>query len=153
LRRVFALLATLLVLVIAAQFFLAASGAFDAAPKDQSFQPHRALGYGIILFAVLLTVVAALARTPRRLIAMTGLVAGLVAVQSLIRRIADAFNATGDTSTTAGKLVFGLHGVNGLVIMALAVAVARRARALSRSAVAARPAGPGGNSSGRDLPG
>ena len=45
-RKVFAVLATLLVLVVVAQFFLAASGAFDTAPNDESFQPHRALGYG-----------------------------------------------------------------------------------------------------------
>jgi hypothetical protein len=35
-RRVFAGLATLLVLVVVAQFFLAASGAFDTAPNDES---------------------------------------------------------------------------------------------------------------------
>lgn len=144
-RRVFALLATLLVLVVVAQFFLAASGAFDTAPKDESFQPHRALGYGIVLFAVLLTIVAALARMPGRLIGMTALVAGLGVGQGLIRAVADAFNDTGDTSTTAGKLVFGLHAINGLIILAVAETVARRARALSRSAVADRPAGAGGD--------
>jgi hypothetical protein len=32
-------LPTLLALVVAAQFFLAASGAFDTAPNDESFQP------------------------------------------------------------------------------------------------------------------
>lgn len=143
-RRVFALLATLQALVVVAQFFLAASGAFDTAPIDESFQPHRGLGYGIILFAILLTIVAALARMPGRLIGMTSLVAGLGVVQTLIRRIADALNGTGDTSTTAGKLVFGMHAVNGLIILAVAVTVARRARALSRSAVADRPAGAGG---------
>ena len=57
LRRVFALLATLLVLVVVAQFFLAASGAFDTAPNDESFQPHRALGYGLVLLAIVLTIV------------------------------------------------------------------------------------------------
>ena len=46
-------------------------------PKDESFQTHRTLGYVIILFAVLLMVVAPLARVPGRLIGMTGLVAGL----------------------------------------------------------------------------
>ena len=131
-RRIFALLASLLVLAVAVQFFLAASGAFDTAPKDESFQPHRALGLGILLFAVVLTIVAALARMPGRLIGMTGLVAALTGVQSLIRAVADAI---ADTSTTVGNLVFGLHAVNGLAIMALAVAVARRARALSRTAV------------------
>jgi hypothetical protein len=143
LRRVFALLATLLVLVVVAQFFLAASGAFDTAPKDESFQPHRALGYVIVLFAVLLTIFAALARMPGRLIGLTGLVAGLGVAQGLIRTIADAFNDTGDTSTTVGQLVFGLHAVNALAILAVAGTVARRARALSRSA-ADRPAGRGG---------
>jgi hypothetical protein len=143
LRKVFAGLATLLVLAAVAQFFLAASGAFDTAPKDESFQPHRALGYLIVVFAVVLTVVAALARMPGRLIGMAGLVAGLTVVQVVIAVLARAFNDTGDTSTTAGKLVFGLHAVNGLIILAVAGTVARRARALSRSAVADRPAGAG----------
>jgi hypothetical protein len=131
-RKVFAVLAALLVLAVVAQFFLAASGAFDPAPKDESFQPHRALGYGILLFAVLLTIVAALARMPGRLIGMTGLVAGLTLVQSLIRTVADAFGDAGDTGTTAGQFIFGLHAVNGLAIMALAGYIARQARALSR---------------------
>jgi hypothetical protein len=59
----------------------------------------------------------------------------------VIAELAGAFNATGDTSTTAGALVFGLHGANGLTILTVAGTVARRARALSRSAVADRPAG------------
>jgi hypothetical protein len=142
LRKIFALLASLLVLVVVAQFFLAASGAFNTAPKDESFQTHRSLGYGILLFAAVLTIVAALARMPGRIIGMTGLVAGLIVVQSLIRGFADAFNQAG-TSTTAGQLVFGLHAMNGLAILAVAGNVARRARALSRSAVADRPTGVG----------
>ncbi len=133
----------MLVLVVVAQFFLAASGAFDTAPNDESFQTHRALGDGIVLFAILLTIVAALARMPGRLIGMTALVAGLTVVQMVIAVLAKAFNDTGDTSTTAGKLVFGLHGVNGLIILAVAGTVARQARALSRSAVADRAAGAG----------
>jgi hypothetical protein len=142
-RKVFAGLAALLVLAVVAQFFLAASGAFDTAPKDESFQPHRALGYVIFLFAVLLTIVAALGRMPGRLIGMAGLVAGLVVVQVVIAELAKALNDTGDTSTTAGKLVFGLHAVNGLAIMAVAGTVARQARALPTSAVTDPPAGAG----------
>jgi hypothetical protein len=142
-RRVFALLATLLVLVVVAQFFLAASGAFDTAPNDESFQTHRALGYGLVLLAVVVTIVAALARMPGRLIGMTALVAGLGVGQVLIRALAAAFNDTGDASTTAGQFVFGLHAVNGLIILAVAGTVARRARALSSSAKADRPAGAG----------
>ena len=140
-RRVFALLATLLVLVVVAQFFLAASGAFDTAPNDESFRPHRALGYVIFFLPIVLTVVAALGRMPGRLIGMTALVAGLTAVQVVIAVLARAFDDTGGTSTTAGQLVFGLHAINGLIILAVAATVARRARALSRSAGADRPAG------------
>jgi heme A synthase len=142
-RKVFALLAALLVSLVVAQFYLAASAAFDTAPNDESFQMHRALGYGVVLLAIVLTIVAALARMPARLIGMTGLVAGLAVVQGLIRALAGAFNDTGDTSTTAGQLVFGLHAINALIILAVAGAVARRARALPRSAVTDRQAGPG----------
>ncbi|MFU8849778.1 DUF6220 domain-containing protein [Micromonospora sp. SL1-18] len=142
-RKVFAGLAGLLMLAVVAQFYLAASGAFSTAPHDESFRPHRTLGYVIFLLPVLMTIVAAVARMPGRLIGMAGLVAGLAAVQAVIVAVAKAFNDTGDTSTTAGQLVFGLHAINGLAIMAVAVRVARQARALSRPAVAGRRAGAG----------
>jgi hypothetical protein len=76
-----AALATLLLLAVVTQFFLAATGAFDTGPKDESFRMHRALGYGILLFAVVLTLFAALARMPGRLIGMAGLAAGLSLLQ------------------------------------------------------------------------
>ena len=88
-RKVFAGLAIALALAVVSQFYLAASGAFDTTPKDESFQTHRTLGYVIVLFALLLTGIAALARMPRRLIGMTGLVAGLGVAQALIRLLAD----------------------------------------------------------------
>lgn len=128
-RKTFAGLAALQVVVLAAQFFLAASGAFDTAPREEAFQPHRALGYGIVLLATLLTILAALARMPRRIIGMTGLMAALAAVQGLIRAIASALDDGGGTA--AGHLVFGLHAVNAMVIVALAMNVARSARVLS----------------------
>jgi hypothetical protein len=135
----FAGLATLLTLVIVVQFYLAASAAFNTAPRDESFQMHRGLGQGIVLFAVVVTILAALARMPGRLIGMAGLVAALGVGQGLIGAIAGAFNDTGDTSTTAGKLVFGLHAINGLIMLALARTVALRARASLKS----MPAGAG----------
>lgn len=139
-RRVFAGFATVLVLAVAAQFFLAASGAFDPAPNDESFGAHRALGYGIVLVAIVTTIVGALARMPGRLIAMSGLIAGLTVLQGVIRGIADAVGGAGDTSTTAGQLIFGLHAINGLIIMGLAGDVVRQARTLPTPASAAGPA-------------
>ncbi|NJC71456.1 hypothetical protein HC031_17280 [Planosporangium thailandense] len=130
-RKAFAGLATLLMLAVVVQFYFAASGAFSTAPNDESFRPHRALGYLIFLLPVLMTVVAALTRMPGRLIGMSGLVAGLTIVQVVIAVLAKAF---GD-GTTAGQLVFGLHAVNGLAIMAVVGRIVRQARELSRPAV------------------
>jgi hypothetical protein len=140
-RKVFAALATLLMLAVVLQFLLAGSGAFDTAPKVDSFQPHRMLGYGILLFSVLLTLIAALARMPGRLIGLTGLVAGLVLVQGVIRAIASVFGETGDSTSTAGELIFGLHAVNGLIIMAVVGMILRQARELSSSPVPLRRSG------------
>ncbi|MFC0508886.1 DUF6220 domain-containing protein [Micromonospora costi] len=130
-RKFFAGLAVLQVLAVVTQFILAASGAFDPAPNDESFQPHRALGGGIVLIAVLVTVVAAAARMPGRLIGMSGLVAGLAVVQFVIKGIATALDGT------AGGVVFGLHAINGLAILALTGRIVRQARQLSRTAVRA----------------
>ena len=140
-RKVFAALATLLMLAVVLQFLLAGSGAFDTAARVEAFQPHRALGYGILLFAVLLTLIAALARLPGRLIGMTGLVAGLVLVQGVIRAIASASSETGDNTSTVGELIFGLHAVNGLIIMAVVGMILRQARALSSSQAPLRRSG------------
>jgi FtsH-binding integral membrane protein len=133
-RKVFAVLATTLVTVLVAQFFLAASGAFDPAPREEAFQAHRALGYATVLVALVLTIVAASTRTPGRLVGLTALVAGLGVVQGLIRAVAAAFD------DRAGALVFGLHAVNALVMFGLALTVARRAWALTRPTGVADPA-------------
>jgi len=143
-RKVFLALATLLMLAVAVQFFLAGSGAFDSAPKDESFQPHRALGYAILLFAVALTLIAALARMPGRLVGMTGLVAGLVVVQAVISAVAGAVDDTGDS--TVGELIFGLHAVNGLIIVAVVGMILRQARELSRGPAPHPRSGPAENS-------
>ncbi|HEX5598771.1 MAG TPA: DUF6220 domain-containing protein [Micromonosporaceae bacterium] len=135
-RKFFAGLAALQMLAVVAVFFLAAKGAFDTAPNDESFRAHRMLGPAIVLIAVLLTIVAAITRMPGRLIGMSGLVAGLAIVQFVIAAIATALDGTGG-STTAGELVFGLHAVNGLAIVAVTGNIIRQARQLSMPAVPA----------------
>ncbi|MFJ8582605.1 DUF6220 domain-containing protein [Micromonospora sp. NPDC093277] len=144
-RKLFVGLAALLMLVVVAQFYFAASGAFSSAPNDEAFRPHRALGYVIFLLPVVMAIAGAVARMPGRLIGMVGLIAGLAVVQVVIAVLAKAFNDTGDTTTTAGQMVFGLHAVNGLAIMAVSGNVLRRARVLSRSTVTDRPGGVGDN--------
>ena len=122
-RKAFSALAILLLLILVAQFFFAASGAFGAAADDRSYRPHHALGYVIFLVPVAMVVVAALARLPGRLIGLTALVPALTAVQVVIAEVAKAL---GDGST-AGQLVFGLHALNGVAMLAVAARIAQLA--------------------------
>jgi heme A synthase len=126
-KKVFAGLASLLLIAEVAQFYLAASGAFDNAPMEDAFALHRVLGYSILLFAVVSTVVAALARVPGRLIGMAALIAGLVLVQSLIREVAKSFGE----GSEAGHLVFGMHAINALAIVGVTAWVAQRSRRIA----------------------
>jgi hypothetical protein len=128
-RKTFAALAFLFLLVVLAQFFLAATGAFSAKPDDESFAPHRALGYVTFVLPVVMAIVAAAGRLPGRLAALSALIAGLVTVQVVIAKIAEALGDDG----TAGPLVFGLHALAGLVVAALAGEIVRRARVLWRT--------------------
>ncbi|TDC47608.1 hypothetical protein E1212_23735 [Jiangella ureilytica] len=137
-RKVFLGFASLMLAAVVVQFYLAAVGAFDDAPRDEAFGAHAMVGTSLLLLAVLATIVAALARVGGRLIGMTAAIAGLTLLQSLIRVLADALN-DGDTSTTAGQLVFGLHALNGLAIGGLAGNVlveARKAAKTERPSVA-----------------
>jgi len=134
-RKVFSGLAGLMMLAVVVQFFLAGSGAFDTAPNEEAFRPHRALGYAVLLLAVVLTLFAALARMPGRIIGLSCLVVGLTILQPVITMLAKAFGDSGDT-TTAGQLVFGLHAVNALVIMAVLRVILQQSRALTTTTTA-----------------
>jgi hypothetical protein len=117
-RKAFTAVATLVMLAIAAQFFLAASGAFDTAPNEEAFRPHRSLGFLTIILALVLTLVAALARMPGRIIGLSALLAGLGILQPVIAAIARAFGDSGNPSTV-GQLVFGLHAMNALAMVSV----------------------------------
>lgn len=119
-RRVFIGLAGLNLLVIVVQFYLAAVGAFSDLPQDESFDAHRALGYVTFVLPVLMAVWAPLAGLPRRFLGLSLLMAALVSVQVLIAKVAEGL-AGGAT------WLFGLHGVNGLLILAIAGTVVYRA--------------------------
>jgi hypothetical protein len=125
-RKAFAALAALLLLVVVAEFYFAASGAAD--PDGSSYRPHHVLGYVIFLLPLVTAAVGALGRLPGRLIGLAAAVAGLTAVQVVIAKLA---RALGDT---AGPLVFGLHAVNGLVMVAVVGLVARQAWVLAKAA-------------------
>jgi hypothetical protein len=127
-RKVLVVLAGLLMLGLAAQFFFAAVGAFDPSPREESFEIHRVLGRALFVLALVQIGVAALARAPGRLVGLTAAVAGLVVVQSLIAVTARAFEDAAGQSSTVGNLVFGLHAANGLFLMGVHRMVLVRAR-------------------------
>lgn len=124
-------LTVVLMVIVAVQFFLAAAGAFDTAPTEEAFAPHRALGNVILVLALIVALLAAVARMPARVAGTAGLVAALVLTQSVIKEIA---GAVGDGS---GALLFGVHGVNGLLIVGAVGALLRQAH--GKSATAPRP--------------
>jgi len=128
-RRAFAVLAVLQLLIVLAQFYLAATGAFSAKPNDEAFEPHKALGYVTFVVPVVMAIVAAAGRLPGRLTGRCALVAGLVTVQVIVAKIAESLGDGG----TAGPLLFGLHALVALVIVAIVGDLARRSRDLWRS--------------------
>jgi FtsH-binding integral membrane protein len=131
-RKVFRGLAIALVAIVVAQFFFAAVGGFSTAPREDAYRPHHVLGYVIFVLPLVMMIVAALARMPRRLMGLLALVAGLVAVQVLIANAAKALGEPGD-NTTGGPLLFGLHAVNGLVILATTLIIVRQTPTLAKS--------------------
>jgi hypothetical protein len=99
---------------IALQFYAAGLAIFGAT----SFMPHALLGYGLILGAVVLTVLVAAARLSRRAVAMAALLVPLTAFQPVL---ALAFRSS-------SPVISALHALNALLIFALATVVARSTR-------------------------
>lgn len=129
-RRIYVALALLLFLATLAQFYFAAVGAFDRPRDDDSFLMHQITGEMVIPgLALLATIAAAISRAPGKLIGLTILPVGLVIVQSLIRAIAGIFDGSNDETTLTGQVIFGLHAINGLVIMGVSRAILMGARA------------------------
>jgi hypothetical protein len=134
-RKVFTGLAGLLMLAVVVQFYLAGVGAFDSAPTEEAFRPHRSLGYVIVILSLVLVLFAAIAGMGGKMIGMSGLVLGLTILQPVIAILANSFGDSADETTTAGRLVFGLHAINALIIMMVLRQVITQSRA-----VAAAPA-------------
>jgi Family of unknown function (DUF6220) len=142
-RRVYLVLAGLLLLAVLVQFYFAAVGAFAKPQNDSSFALHDLTGSIVIpVLSLLLTIAAAVARAPGRLIGLSIVPLGLVVVQMLIVAIGRALNDSGDQTTPAGLAILGLHAVNGLAIMAVAGLIMRRARELATVPAGTRPQAP-----------
>lgn len=104
------LLAALIAAAIAVQFFLAGAGAFGAT----SFDPHRALGTALIPAALVLALLAGLAR---RDVPLSMLLVVLLALQLGLAALA------ADSTAWLGAL----HGLTAVAVLAVAGNLTRRA--------------------------
>ena len=106
---------------IALQVYAAGLGLFGVA----SFMPHAILGYLMVLGALILLVLTAMARLPRKAIGLAGLIVVLAVAQPVLVL---QFRAS-------IPLVAALHPLNALLIFALAFWIMRiNAPALRRAA-------------------
>lgn len=133
-RKAYVILLTLLMVAIFVQFYLAAMGALSKPQDDNSFALHKINGMMVIpALAILATITGAIARVGRKLVGLTILPAVLIPVQILINTV----GGHGDVHTaTWGRVVLGLHAINGLLIMNFARMALMQGRALLKQRTA-----------------
>ncbi|MEV7805968.1 DUF6220 domain-containing protein [Microbispora sp. NPDC088329] len=146
-RKVYAVLATLMFVAAIVQIYLAAVGAFDKPHDDSSFSLHSMNGTMVIpVVSLLATIAAAIAKAPGRMIGMTILPIGLVIVQELIIAVGGLFDDSTGNTTPLSLAILGLHAINGLAVVFVSGHVSRDARqfawakpATSEAAAEGRP--------------
>ena len=115
-RTGLAVVAWLFVACIFVQIFLAGLGVFDS---PQAFITHRDFGYIFGWLTLVMVILAVVARSGRRLIALTALALLLFALQSVFIAVRTDYPA-----------VASLHPVNGVLLLLVAIVVGRDAMAL-----------------------
>ena len=136
-RRVFVVVASLLVVAEVIQFYFAAFGVFQSPAPEDAFLLHQINGRMVLpLLCLLVIVAAALARAPGRLIGFSAIPFGLLLLQIVLFLLAGLTGSTPEKTNLAGTIILGLHAVNGLCILGVTIMLVRRA---SRFAAAARP--------------
>lgn len=138
-RRVFVVVAGLLLVAVVVQFYFAAFGVFQAPATDDQFLLHQMNGRIVLpLLCLLVILAAAVARAPGRLIGFSAIPFGLLLLQIVLFLLAGLTGSTEVKTNLAGTIILGLHAVNGLAILGVTLLLVRRA---SRFAAAgARPA-------------
>ncbi len=113
LARIHQGLAWLTMAGLALQFYLAGMGMFGAS----SFEAHRVVGYLVVLLILILLLLALIRRGPRRLLAMSALLAVLVIVQVLLPSLRSSV-----------PLLAALHPVNAMALLGVTLTIMRSAR-------------------------
>jgi hypothetical protein len=112
--------------LLGVQFFLAGYGAIGTGTPSEAFALHIYNGRLLAVLILLSIPIAALARPGGRVVGMTGILFGLMIVQSLIAAVSVG-------GTVAGQLVFGLHAINALIIMGVLEATGRRVKRVAEA--------------------
>jgi hypothetical protein len=119
LAAIYAVAASLLVVGVVLQVFLAGLGVFD---DPTFFLTHRDTGYTLEGLAFFVIVFAAIARAGRAQIGIAALIFGLFLLQSVFVAV-----------RVSAPAVAALHPVNGFLILLLSIVLARRAWAFARA--------------------
>jgi hypothetical protein len=145
-RKVFLVVAILLVLDIALQFYFAAQGVFaPGSTNDEQFVLHTTNGRIILpILCLLVIAAAALARAGGRTIGLSVLPLALVLFQTVLFILGSLTGTTEEEPTFAGSIVLGFHALIGMAAFGTASIVAQRARRLvvTGSAVPANDGAP-----------
>lgn len=118
-HRGLTLVAWLFVVCLFIQFFLAGLGVFDGAV---AFLTHRQFGYTFGWLTLVMLILAVVGRMGRRMISLTALILVLFALQSVFVAVRADYPA-----------IAALHPVNGVVLLLVAITVARSTRAIRPS--------------------
>lgn len=119
---IYRILITLFAVAVVVEFFLAGLGVFRAMPGDNArvsheafsakFDPHAALGWGLMGGSLLLLIVILVAWAGPRLIGATFVLAVLTVVQMILA-------GAGDNAPVAGAF----HVVNAILILGLSMSL------------------------------
>ncbi len=123
LAAIYAVAASILVVGLVVQVFLAGLGVFDS---PERFELHASFGFTLMALPLILALSGLAGGVGRRLVGLAGLMFGLFFVQSIL------VSLRGPAPTIAA-----LHPVNGFLILLLSIVLARRAWAFARATRAA----------------
>lgn len=131
-RKAYLVVTTLLVVAVIAQFYFAAFGVFGSTGDDGMFTGHQVIGsYVIPALSLIAFVFALIARAGGSTVGLSILPLGLIVVQILLFIIAEALTGSSpEGPTLGGAIILGLHALNGLAILTVAVVLFIRAREL-----------------------
>lgn len=104
----------LLALAILTQIYLAGFAASSFDNPVVAFETHRDFGHMIVGLALVVLLLAFVARVPRRLIGLSTLSVGLIVAQMLL-------GMTNENVTTTSQVMIGIHAINALAIMGVIV--------------------------------